>query len=159
MAVAALMKTIYCHAIVYFTLFGVLLLGSGIWLWGLKAGFTVEQLQQYYCGNDLLFMQAKSTQGVLEVALPHALGMGLFMMVTAHFMLFVPQRHRRQIIRLIAVWLVSALVSITAPFGIVYGWSGLTEAKLVALVVFQILGFYLLWRVFQAAFTDRRESF
>ncbi len=142
----------YRYAIVYFTLFGVLLLLSGLWLFGMKAGLSIEIITDYYLGNDALFTQPKSNEGLLEIAVPHLGATGLFIMVSAHFILFTPQRERRIMVWLIVLWFLSALVNIFAPFAIIAGVNVFVGIKLMAFIVFELLGLYLLWVVFQAAF-------
>ncbi len=146
------MMNIYRYAIVYFTLFGVLLLCSGIWLLGMKAGFSLEALTQYYLGSDVMMTRAKSNTGLLEVAVPHMGAIGLFIMVTSHFILFTPQRERRRMMWLMALWFLSALGNVFAPFVVIAGFDAFVGVKLMAFFLFQFLGFYFLWHVFHAAF-------
>ena len=88
------MKKSYRYAIAYFTLFGFLLLASGIWLFALKIGFSVDAITAYYLGSEAAYTQPKSVHGLFEVALPHLGSMGLFIMVTGHFLIFTPSKER-----------------------------------------------------------------
>jgi len=146
------MRDCYRYSIIYFTVFALLLLLSGVWLFSLKMGVNYAMLEQYYLGSEARFMQPKSYEGLLEVTLPHVGAVGLFIMVTAHFILFTPQRERRMMFWLTALWFLSAVGNIAAPFAIVAGWHAFTGVKLMAFMLFELLGFYILWVVFNAAF-------
>jgi len=139
------MKRAYRYSVLYFTLFGLLLLLSGLWLFALKIGFTPEDVTAYYLGSADTMQQAKSHYGLLETALPHFGAMGLFIMVTGHFFLFAP-KHRQSYIRPIVILLfVAALLNILSPFGIIAHWSIFIWVKIIAFILLQLLGLYLLW--------------
>ncbi len=157
--VAPLMGDVHRYVIVYFALFGVLLLASGLWLFGMKAGFGVETIAEYYLGNEALLKPPKSREGLLEIAVPHLGGMGLFIMVSAHFVLFTSQRSRRLMVWVAALCFIGALLAIASPFAIIAGWGVFAGVKLAAMVLFQITGLFLLWTVCYAAVMSLRESF
>jgi len=145
------MKHAYRAAILYFTLFALLLLLSGTWLFASKIGLTPEAVTLYYLGNEELFLMPKSPEGVLEVSLPHLGGMGLFIMVSAHFMLFAP-KHRKKWAKSAAIILfIAALLDIFAPYAIINGFTIFSWVKLLAFFLLQGLALFLLWLVFLTA--------
>jgi hypothetical protein len=144
-------KNAYRYAIAYFTLFGGLLLISGFWLFALKIGFTPSQVAAYYLGDPSLFTAPKSFTGLMESALPHLGGMGLFVMVTAHFLHFAPKKKKRGAKKMAVALFVAALLDIFCPFAIINGFALFAWVKLAAFAALQLLGFALLWLVFSAA--------
>ncbi|MCJ7765659.1 MAG: hypothetical protein MUP09_06935 [Thiovulaceae bacterium] len=140
----------YRFAIAYFVLFGTLLLASGAVLFFSKIGFSYEAVQSYYLGNKALFSAPKSSYGLLEVALPHLGSMGLFIMVTGHFLLFSDKRKKRLATKVVIALFIAALLDIFSGFFIVEGWSFFIWVKLAAFAVLQLLGLFLLWLLFSA---------
>ena len=144
------MQQSYRYAIAYFALFGALLLASGAVLFFSKIGFSYEAVQSYYLGSEALFSAPKSSYGLLETALPHLGSMGLFIMVTGHFLLFSDKRKKRLAAKLVIALFIAALLDIFSGFLIVQGLASFIWAKLAAFAVLQILGLYLLWLLFGA---------
>ena len=146
------MHTAYRTAIVYFTLFGLLLLASGTGLFAAKIGFTPESVMQYYHGGTE--SAAKSFEGLAEVAVPHLAGMGLFIMVTGHFMLFAPKAAKRKAVRTVLWLFAAALAEIAAGFFIAEGNSVFVWFKLSGFVLLILLGTRLCICVAAAAFRN-----
>ncbi|MCJ7764519.1 MAG: hypothetical protein MUP09_01080 [Thiovulaceae bacterium] len=140
----------YRFAIAYFVLFGTLLLLSGMLLFFSKIGFSYEAVQSYYLGNEALFSAPKSSYGLLEVALPHLGSMGLFIMVTGHFLLFSKKRKKRLATKVVIALFIAALLDIFSGFFIVEGLIFFIWVKLAAFAVLQLLGLFLLWLLFSA---------
>ncbi|MGB5964116.1 MAG: hypothetical protein WBG65_01115 [Sulfurimonadaceae bacterium] len=148
----------YRIAIAYFTLFGTLLLASGMVLFFSKIGFSYEAVQSYYLGNEALFTSPKSSYGLLEVALPHLGSMGLFIMVTGHFFLFTTKQKKQHVIKIVIGLFIVALLDIFSGFLIVEGWTLFIWVKLLAFGVLQLLGLYLLWLLFSAVWQGITEK-
>ncbi len=146
------MKAAYRYSVAYFSLFGLILLLSGLWLFGLKIGFTPDAVSAYYLGSAEMFTQPKSTHGLLEIAVPHLGAMGLFIMVSAHFLIFVPKERRRHALALSIALFTTALLNIFAPFAIIAGLHSFIWIKLISLIALQLLGLHLLWVIFSEAF-------
>jgi hypothetical protein len=144
-------KNAYRYAIAYFTLFGGLLLLSGFWLFALKIGFTPSHVAAYYLGDEALFTAPKSFAGLMESALPHLGGMGLFVMVTAHFLHFAPRKKKPGAKRMAVILFIAALLDIFSPFAIINGFAFFAWVKLASFFALQLLGLTLLWLVFSAA--------
>ena len=140
----------YRVAIAWFALFGALLLASGMVLFLSKIGFSYEAVKSYYLGSETLFINPKSSYGLLETALPHLGSMGLFIMVTGHFLLFSDQRKKRLAKKTVVFLFIAALLDIFSGFLIVEGWTFFVWVKLLAFGMLQLLGLYLLWLLFSA---------
>ena len=150
----------YRIAIAWFALFGALLLASGMVLFFSKIGFSYEAVKSYYLGSEVLFINPKSSYGLLETALPHLGSMGLFIMVTGHFFLFTTKQQKQHAIKIVISLFIVALLDIFSGFLIVEGWTFFVWIKLLAFGILQLLGLYLLWLLFSAVwqgiFTQRR---
>jgi len=115
-----------------------------------KIGFSYEAVKSYYLGSETLFINPKSSYGLLETALPHLGSMGLFIMVTGHFLLFSDQRKKRLAKKTVVFLFIAALLDIFSGFLIVEGWTFFVWVKLLAFGLLQLLGLYLLWLLFSA---------
>lgn len=140
----------YRYAIAWFVLFGTLLLLSGMVLFFSKIGFSYESVQSYYLGSEALFSAPKSSYGLLETALPHLGSMGLFIMVTGHFLLFSDKRRKQLATKVVIALFIAALLDIFSGFLIVQGLELFVWVKLAAFAVLQLLGLFLLWLLFGA---------
>ena len=72
---------------------------GGLWvtnalLYFNKMGLTYGSVVDYYLGNEALFKQPRSYQGLLEVSHFHLFAMGMLLLVLTHLMLFVPVRDK-----------------------------------------------------------------
>ncbi len=138
----------YRIAIAYFTVFGALLLISGAFLFVSKLGISYESVQMFYLGNKAQFTQPKSAYGLLETALPHLGGMGLFIFVTGHFLLFTTKKQKQRAIKPVVILFIAALLDIGSGFLIVQGLTFFIWIKLLSFLLLQLLGLYLLWLLF-----------
>jgi len=141
----------YRFAIAYFTVFGALLLLSGAVLFISKLGISYESVSMFYLGDVEQFSQPKSSYGLLETALPHIGAMGLFIFVTAHFMLFTSKKERQKTVLPAIILFMAALLDIGSGFLVVHGWTFFIGVKIVAFLTLQIVGLYLLFTLFKHA--------
>ena len=141
----------YRLAIVYFTLFSLLLLSSGTVLFVQKLGMSYESVEVFYLGSKEQFCQPKSSFGLLETALPHLGGMGLFIFITGHFLLFSPKKEKVKAFLPVVLMFVAVFVDINSGFMIIQGWTVFIWIKLLAFFTLQIVGFYLLFIVLKNA--------
>ena len=139
----------YRFAIAYFAIFGTLLLLSGAVLFISKLGISYESVSMFYLGNVEQFSQPKSTYGLLETALPHIGAMGLFIFVTAHFMLFTSKKERQKTVLPAIILFAAALIDIGSGFLIVQGWTFFVGVKIIAFLTLQVVGLYLLFTLFK----------
>jgi hypothetical protein len=58
-----------------------------------KMGLTAASVVSYYRGNEELFLNPRSYQGLLEVSHFHLFAMGMLLLVLTHLMLFVPLKN------------------------------------------------------------------
>ncbi|MEA3521679.1 MAG: hypothetical protein U9R50_01755 [Campylobacterota bacterium] len=100
------MKSNYRLAISYFALFTLLLILSGLWIFILKSGLTFQGIEEYYA--------PKSYKGILEIAQPHLLAIGIFIMVNSHFFLFSKKEKKKAILLSNSLY-ISALILILSP--------------------------------------------
>jgi len=78
-------------------LFIVLILLSGVWLFGITQGWEVF----FERWNVAMFwhkVEMPSWHGLIEIATPHLWGMGMTLFVTAHFLLFGERFSQRKAI-------------------------------------------------------------
>ena len=144
------MHRAYRFAIGYFALFGLLLLGSGGWLFYAKIGFTPEAVALYYGGSDTV--PGKSAYGLLETAVPHLGAMGLFIMVAAHFLLFAPKRAKRLAAKLVLALFAAAACDIAAGPAVAAGFPAWSWLKLMAFALLMALATWLLLVILYYAF-------
>jgi len=146
----------YRYAIAYFCLFAFALLASGAALFYQKMGIGCVGVGAYYLGSGLA--PGKSTAGILEAAVPHLGGMGLFIMVSAHFMLFGPGASKRRAAKRAALLFAAALAEIAAGFFAAAGMPGAACVKFAAFVLLTGLGAWLLFTVFLTALRGIAEG-
>ena len=144
------MHRAYRFAIGYFALFGLLLLGSGGWLFFAKIGMTPEAVSLYYLGSGAV--AGKSAYGLLETAVPHLGAMGLFVMVAAHFLLFAPAKAKRRAVKLVPALFAAAAFDIAAGTVIASGHTAWVWVKLLAFGMLMLLSTYLLLILLYYAF-------
>jgi hypothetical protein len=144
------MHRAYRFAIVYFVLFGLMLLLSAGALFLSKIGFSAEAVSLYYLGSDTV--AGKSPYGLLETAVPHLGAMGLYIMVTAHFLLFAPAgAKRRAVAPAVALFLAAALDIVSGAF-VAAGYQTWIWIKLAAFAALMTLCLYLSLLILYYAF-------
>lgn len=146
------MHQAYRLSIFYFSCFALLLLVSAVTLFISKIGFSLEAIEAYYAGNEALFITAKSSYGQLETAVPHLGAMGLFIMVTGHFLLFAPKHTRKGMIPIFYLLFIAVLGDIFSGFFIAKGIALFIWIKLLSFVLLVVLGFFLVTLVLKASY-------
>ena len=131
----------YKIAISYFTLFALFLLYTIVALFNEKIGFTLESLTLYY--------GKKSFEGMLEIAAPHFMAMGLFVMVLTHFFLFTKLKKHYKLLKYYYLVTFVVIVSIFLK---------LYLFKLVTLLLFICMTFVLLVTLFFQTITTQRST-
>ena len=129
----------YRIAIAYFTLFTLFLLYTIIALFEEKIGFTLESIGSYY--------GEKSIEGLLEIAVPHFMAMGIFVMVLTHFFLFTKLK---QVYKIITFYFTTTFILIVASFFKLY------FLKLFTLLLFIIITTILALLLLVAALKNLR---
>ncbi|WP_345969045.1 hypothetical protein WCX72_06565 [Sulfurimonas sp. HSL1-6] len=144
------MQRAYRFAVVYFALFGLLLLASAAALFASKIGFSFQGIELYYLGSDTL--PGKSAYGLLETAVPHLGAMGLFIMVGSHFLLFATATAKRRTIRLALALFAAALLDIVSGYFIASGATLWVWVKLASYLLLSLLGTLLMLQLIYYAF-------
>ena len=140
----------YKISIIYFSMFSLLLLLSGIFLFGDKIGFSIEDINNYYLGNSEQFSEAKTYSGILKIILPHLFSFGLFCMVILHFLIFTDKKLEKSTIVLVYLTIGSAFFELFSPFFILLGASFFACVKIISFFVFNLAITYALWLLFRS---------
>jgi len=144
------MTKAYKHAIVYFLLFSILLVISGIMLFEHKIGFSVQGVTEYYLGSEERFIAKKSSAGVLKIVLPHIFAFALLSMVLLHFLIFTKHRDTAHTKTLIYALFTSAALEIFSPFMILLGAGFFVFIKIASFVLFEALIIYISYLLFNS---------
>lgn len=148
------MTKAYKYAIVYFLLFSLLLVISGIMLFEHKIGFSIQGVSEYYLGSEEKFIVAKSSAGVLKIVLPHIFAFALFSMVLLHFLIFTKHRDTAHSKALIYLLFSSAALEIFSPFMILLGAEFFVFIKIASFVLFESLVIYIAWLLLNSIIKD-----
>jgi len=140
----------YKYTVLYFLLFSLLLLLSGILLFGEKIGFSQEAILLYYLGDEERFLIAKSMSGILKVVLPHIFAFGLFGMVVLHFVVFTQSNRSKYMKFFIYAFFTLSLLEIFTPLLIINGFETFAYFKLISFFLFEFLVLLLLWILFRS---------
>ena len=144
------MQQAYKYTVLYFLLFSLLLLLSGILLFGEKIGFSQEAILLYYLGDEERFLIAKSMSGILKVVLPHIFAFGLFGMVVLHFVVFTQSNRSKYMKFFIYAFFTLSLLEIFTPLLIINGFETFAYFKLISFFLFEFLVLLLLWILFRS---------
>lgn len=101
-----------------------------------KMSLAPSSVVAYYLGNEELFRQPRTYQGMLEVSHFHLFAMGMLLLVLTHLMLFVPLADRTKA-WLIAVPFLSAGLDEGAGWLVRFGHPGFAAAKVAGFVLLQ----------------------
>lgn len=137
------MTKAYKYSIIYFLLFSSLLILSGVMLFEHKIGFSVQEVSNYYLGNEDMFINPKASSSILKTILPHIFAFGLFLMVILHFLVFTKLRYKKSTITLIYLTFITALLEIFTPFLIISGLEFFAYIKLISFFIFFALVLYI----------------
>lgn len=152
------MHQAYRLSIFYFTLFALLLLATGLTLFISKIGYSFADISNYYAGNEALFINAKSSYGQLETAVPHLGGMGLFIMVMGHFLLFASKKAKKHMRLVFILLFIVALLDIFSGFLISSGLNFFTIVKFFSFLILISLSLYITLLVQKEAYLGLKNS-
>ncbi len=144
------MTKAYKYSIIYFLAFSLLLLVSGTMLFEHKIGFSVQEVSNYYLGNEEKFINPKTSSAILKIILPHIFAFGLFIMVILHFLVFTKNRDSKSVKLLIYLTFISTFLELASPFGIINGIEFFAYLKLLSFGVFELLILYSMWLLFRS---------
>lgn len=148
------MQRAYKLSIIYYLIFSLLLIASAVMLFEYKIGFSYEGVLDYYLGNEDKFIPAKSTSGILKLALPHVFSFGLIAMVLLHFLVFTKLRYKKSTLTLIYMTFFSAFLEIFTPMLIVNGFEFVALLKLLSFFIFLALILYVSWLLLHSIIKD-----
>ncbi|MDP2893477.1 MAG: hypothetical protein Q8N78_03830 [Sulfurimonas sp.] len=144
------MQKVYKLSIIYYLLFSLLLILSAYMLFENKIGFSVQNVLDYYIGNEERFIPAKGAGGILKLVLPHIFVFGLFTMVLLHFLVFTNLRYKKITLALIYATFIIAFLEIATPFMIIGGFKFFVYIKLFSFFALLALILYLSWLLFHS---------
>jgi len=125
----------------YFLIMTLLLLISGLWMFGIRTQFNIEGISSYY--------SLKSFYGTLETVTPHLFGMGLIIFIITHFFAITKNReaNKQQWLSLLLFLLI--LVLNISSFLIASNSFWLASIKLIGLSLFVVYTLVATWRVWK----------
>jgi len=139
---------------------------AGLWctnalLYFHKMSLTYASVVDYYRGNEELFLQPRSYQGLLEVSHFHLFAMGMLLLVLTHLMLFVPVGNATKA-WLIAVPFLSAALDEGASWLVRFAHPGFAYLKIGGFLLLQgslaaLMG-VALWAVFRGSGRSYRSG-
>jgi len=144
------MQKAYKYSILYFLIFGLLLLTSSVLLFQEKIGFSYSGVLDYYLGNETTFIVAKSEAGLLKIILPHIFGFALFLMVILHFLIFTKINGSKKLRYLIYAAFSIAVFELSSPLFILNGFYFFAYVKLVSFFAFEFLVLYIFYLLFRS---------
>jgi len=150
------MHNTYRLAIVYFTLFSILLLVSAFMLFFTKIGFSIEDINTYYIGNEAKFMHAKTLSGTLKVLYPHMFSIALFSMVILHFVYFTKFNNSLYFRYLIILTYLSIFLEIFSGFFMILGISMFAFVKLASFISMFIVFLFLFWLILHSILSQKK---
>ncbi|NNL86314.1 MAG: hypothetical protein HKP27_11705 [Myxococcales bacterium] len=138
--------------VVLYSLYVALLWVTNALLYFQKMNLRPQSVVDYYLGNEELFLQPRSLQGLLEISHFHLFAMGMLLLVLTHLMLFVPLRNGVKA-WLIAVPFLSALLDEGAGWLVRFGGEGFAFLKIAGFLLLQgslaLLVGLSVWAVFR----------
>ena len=144
------MTQAYKYSILYFLLFSLLLVLSGVLLFDEKIGFSVQGVLDYYLGNEAHFTQKKSFEGIMKTVLPHIFAFGLFSMVLLHFLIFTKEKKLPKLRLLVLLMFSVASFEIFTPLLIINGFEVFAYLKLISFFLFEGCILYTAWLLFMS---------
>ncbi|MCD6190218.1 MAG: hypothetical protein J7K14_01580 [Sulfurimonas sp.] len=144
------MTKAYKYSIVYFLVFSLLLILSGVLLFEYKIGFSVEQISSYYLGDEDKFINPQTSSSILKIITPHIFAFGLFIMVLLHFLIFTKKRSSKTLKAVIYLTFLSAILELLSPFGIINNIEFFAYVKLLSFIIFELLVLFSSWLLFRS---------
>jgi hypothetical protein len=147
--------------LVWFLVFVALIWVTNALLYFNKMNLTPASVVAYYLGDEALFTQPRSYQGLLEITHFHLFAMGILVLTMAHLLLFVPMPNRRKAI-VVSVAFSAALADEVAGWLVRFVSPAFATLKVVAFVTLEAaLAFMIgavLWAIFTVQPNDYRSS-
>ncbi|MDQ7055097.1 MAG: hypothetical protein Q9M89_00755 [Persephonella sp.] len=119
--------------ILFFLILFTAELGTAVYLYAVKYGFSEESIVRYIHGSSEEFLQKKSFYGLLELNLPHFTAVFLTLFFIMHIFYFFPLK--KFYFFLSAVVFVSAFFNFSSPFLVLF-YKELSYLKLLSFFIF-----------------------
>ncbi|MCB0363437.1 MAG: hypothetical protein KDD35_11975 [Bdellovibrionales bacterium] len=116
----------------------VLQLGTVVYLFYQKLGWSLNSIQSFYLGDPGRFIASQSRAGLLETAVPHLAAIGLTSFIICHLLIFIPHLSPKIKWTLGLTLLLSGLFDIASGFFILYFGPSFALGKLIFAFLFQI---------------------
>jgi|GEM_PF-1214831 len=147
----------YIIPIVYMLLYTVAILVTGIWLFLLSQGLGDESI-----GVTLYHIieapVLKSIYGLMEVATPHLVSMGILIFLVAHFLLFSTNVSKAFSKKISIILFITAFANILAYFMISFGLFSSGWLKLLLMGSFVLLFVFVLLLVAFSLFSNHSKE-
>ena len=141
---------LYRIPVTYMLLYSILIVLSGVWLFGRSQGLEGIGSIGATLQKFLTSAVPESMQRFIEVATPHLFAMGVLIFIIAHFLLFSRRVSVRMSLKLSTAVFVAALLNIAAYGLILSGMVVSGWIKLLAMALFIGLFFLLLLMVWMS---------
>ncbi len=134
-------QTSYRLIVFYFSIFSFLILLSGVILFVKNIGLSPEAISIYYLGNEAKFQNPKSYFGILEHIYPHLAGMGIYIMVLLHFLIFT--QDKKKLLKPAVLLFVTALLNLSSGLMTLYGFEFFIYIKGATFILFTVGALYM----------------
>lgn len=121
----------------YFGVFVLLLLISGVMIFAQKTSFSPVGVLHYYIGYEVKFITAKTNIGLLKLVSPHIFAFALLSMILLHFLVFT--RFKQKVRIVIYLLFGVQFLEIFTPFLIINVAPLFVYLKLLSLFVYLML--------------------
>ena len=143
--------------IFYMVLYTVAILVSGVWLFLLSQGLGEERIAMTL-SNIINSPVKKSIYGLVEVATPHLVSMGMIIFLVAHFLLFSTKISKRFSKKISIALFVTAFANIFSYFLISFEIFASGWVKLCMMGTFILLFMFVLLLVLLSLFSNHSKE-
>lgn len=163
-------KRLFSVIILGFILYAVLVTTLGLCIFLLKAGMTRFEIIEYYKGSEATmllypeikdrFIAPKTLMGLVKIQLPHILAYGLLAFLILHLIRSLDNRFkvRMHVDRFTNVFYLLLLVELFSGILLRFGSPIFVYLRILSLVVFTGLFYYLLLLLFLTMRTNSRQT-
>lgn len=138
-------------------LYTVAILFSGVWLFLLSQGLGEEGISTTL-DNMIHVPVSKSIYGLMEVATPHLVSIGMLIFLVAHFLLFSTKVSKAFSKKISILLFIMAFANILAYFSISFGLFSSGWIKLLLMAAFVLLFVFVLLLVAFSLFSNHSKE-
>lgn len=153
------MKNLYLYKIpiIYMLVYTLAILFSGVWLFLLSQGLEKEGVSATLL-NIIHLPVTKSIYGLIEVATPHLVSMGMLIFLVAHFLLFSAKVSKAFSKKVSILLFIVAFANILAYFSISFSLFSSGWIKLLLMAAFVLLFVFVLLLVAFSLFSNHSKE-